>query len=71
MQTDELIAAVDAEWVAERTRELVEVFSVTMAEAEVCRLYEEMMREIGLEVDVCEVRPGRNNLYARYFLKSR
>ena len=31
----------------------------------------EMMREIGLEVDVCEVSPGRNNLYARYFLKSR
>ncbi len=34
MQTDELIAAVDAEWVAERTRELVEGFSVTLAEAE-------------------------------------
>ena len=65
MQADKLMAAVDAEWVAARTRELVEVLSVTMAEAEVCRLYEEMMRDIGLEVDVREVTPGRNNLYAR------
>ena len=65
MQTKELIAAIDREWVAERTRELVDIYSVTMAEAEVCHAYEAMMREIGLEVDVREVTPGRNNLYAR------
>lgn len=59
------MAAIDAEWVAARTRELVEVFSVTMAEAAVCDLYESMMRDIGLQVDVREVTPGRNNLYAR------
>ena len=65
MQANELMAAVDGEWVAARTRELVEIFSVTMAEAEVCKAYEQMMRGIGLEVDVREVSPGRNNLYAR------
>ena len=65
MQANELMAAVDGEWVAAQTRELVEIFSVTMAEAEVCKAYEQMMRGIGLEVDVREVSPGRNNLYAR------
>ncbi len=44
--------------------ELVDIYSVTMAEAEVCRVYEAMMRDIGLAVDVREVTPGRNNLYA-------
>ena len=34
-----------------------------MAEAEVCQAYETMIREVGLEVDVREVTPGRNNLY--------
>ena len=62
---EKLIAAIDREWVAERTRELVDIYSVTMAEAEVCQAYEAMMREVGLEVDVREVTPGRNNLYAR------
>ena len=64
MKMCELMNVIDGEWVAERTRELVEVYSVTMAESEVCRLYEEMMRSVGLEVDVREVSPGRNNLYA-------
>ena len=62
---EKLMAAIDREWVAERTRELVDIYSVTMAEAEVCRAYEDMMREVGLAVDVREVTPGRNNLYAR------
>ena len=62
---EKLLAAIDREWVAERTRELVDIYSVTMAEAEVCRAYHDMMRELGLEVDVREVTPGRNNLYAR------
>ncbi len=65
MQTRDLIAAIDREWVAERTLELVDIYSVTMDEAEVCRAYCDMMRGVGLEVDVREVTPGRNNLYAR------
>ena len=65
MQTRDLIAAIDREWVAERTLELVDIYSVTMDEADVCRAYCDMMRGIGLEVDVREVTPGRNNLYAR------
>ncbi len=65
MQTRDLIAAVDREWVADRTLELVDIYSVTMDEAEVCRAYCDMMRGVGLEVDVREVTPGRNNLYAR------
>jgi acetylornithine deacetylase/succinyl-diaminopimelate desuccinylase-like protein len=36
-----------------------------MDEAAVCRLYEAQLRELGLAVDVREVTPGRNNLYAR------
>ena len=65
MQTRDIIAAIDREWVVERTLELVDIYSVTMDEAEVCRAYCDMMRGIGLEVDVREVTPGRNNLYAR------
>jgi acetylornithine deacetylase/succinyl-diaminopimelate desuccinylase-like protein len=65
MGTEQIIAGIDAQWIAARTCELTEVYSVTMAEAEVCGVYEQMMRDIGLEVDVREVSPGRNNLYAR------
>lgn len=57
--------AVDAEWIAERALALVQTPSVTMDEAAVCALYEEQLRAVGLEVDVREVTPGRNNLYAR------
>ena len=62
MGTEQIIAGIDAQWIAARTCELTEVYSVTMAEAEVCGVYERMMRDIGLEVDVREVSPGRNNL---------
>jgi len=62
---EELLARVDTEWIAGCTEELVRVQSVTMAEAEVCGMYERMMRDVGLTVDVREVTPGRNNLYAR------
>ncbi len=47
----------------ERTLELVNIYSVNMAEAEVCQAYETMIREVGLEVDVREVTPGCNNFY--------
>ena len=57
--------AVDAAWVADRAAELVSVPSVTMNEQEVCGLFEEMMRSLGLDVLVRPITPGRNNLYAR------
>ena len=65
MGIDTLLSAVDENWIVERTRELVEVESETLNEAEVCALFEEQMRGLGLEVDVREVTPGRTNLYAR------
>ncbi len=62
---EQVRSAVDAEWIAERTAELVDVPSVTMDEAAVCRLYEDMLRGLGVEVIVRPVSPGRNNLYVR------
>ena len=62
---DKLLALVDAEWTTLCAKELVEIESVTMNESEVCGLFEKQMREIGFDVDVREVTPGRNNLYAR------
>lgn len=56
---------IDGEWIAEQAVKLVEIPSVTMDEEEVCRCYAEQLRGLGLEVDVREVTPGRNNLYAR------
>lgn len=44
---------------------LVEIPSATMDEAAVCECYETQLRNLGLEVDVREVTPGRSNLYAR------
>ena len=62
---DRVLAQIDGAWIAQRTMDLVSVPSVTMHEAEVCRLYEAQLRELGLGVDVREVTPGRNNLYVR------
>ncbi len=61
----EVLKHVDGEWIAEQAVKLVEIPSVTMDEEDVCRCYEEQLRDLGLEVDVREVTPGRNNLYAR------
>ena len=61
----ELSQHIDPEWLARRTMELVEIPSVTMDEAAVCKHYEQQLRNLGLDVDVREVTPGRNNLYAR------
>ena len=60
-----LLDRADAEWMAKKTLEMVEIKSVTMDEAEMCRYYAGALRELGLDVDVREVTPGRNNLYAR------
>ena len=62
---DRLLNAVDPVWIADRTFDLVNVPSVTMHEQEVCRLYAEQMRDAGLDVDIREVTPGRQNLYTR------
>lgn len=59
------IDLIDSEWLASQTLSLVETPSVTMDEAAVCVQFESLMSEIGLKVDVREVTPGRNNLYAR------
>ncbi len=63
--SSKVIAAVDGDWIAEQTQRLVEIPSVTLHEEEVCLYFEELMREIRLEVDVREVTRGRSNLYAR------
>src|SRR6185295_10285131 len=60
----ELLKRADSEWMARKTLEMVEIKSVTMDEAEMCRYYADALRELGLAVDVREVTPGRNNLYA-------
>jgi acetylornithine deacetylase/succinyl-diaminopimelate desuccinylase-like protein len=62
---EKVLSHIDQEWVAEQTLALVETPSVTMDEAEVCAQYADLMAGIGLDVDVREVTPGRNNLYAR------
>jgi acetylornithine deacetylase/succinyl-diaminopimelate desuccinylase-like protein len=58
-------AAIDAGWIAARAIELIEIPSVTMDEAAVCQRYERQLRDLGLDVDVRQVTPGRNNLYVR------
>ncbi|MBT4504299.1 MAG: M20/M25/M40 family metallo-hydrolase [Gemmatimonadetes bacterium] len=56
---------IDREWIASRTVELVQIPSLTMEEAEVCRCYGGMLEELGVEVERRQVSPGRDNLYAR------
>lgn len=62
---DRVVDLVDGEWIAKQTMDLVSVPSVTMTEAEVCKLYESQLRDLGVGVEVREVTPGRNNLYVR------
>ncbi|MDP6360457.1 MAG: M20/M25/M40 family metallo-hydrolase, partial [Planctomycetota bacterium] len=62
---DDVLDAIDSDWIADRAEELVRVPSVTMHEEAICAAYEGMLRDLGLDVDVREVTPGRNNLYAR------
>ena len=62
---EEISRAIDGEWIAQQATALVEIPSVTLEEAQVCSYFEEQLRDLGLEVDVREVTPGRANLYAR------
>ena len=60
-----LKAAVDGDWIAQMAQALVEIPSVTLQEAEVCRFYAAQLDELGFTVDRREVSAGRYNLYAR------
>lgn len=62
---NDILNAIDGDWIADRTEELVRIPSVTMNEEAVCAAYEQMLGKLGLDVDAREVTPGRNNLYAR------
>ena len=59
-----LLDAIDGDWIAQKAEELVCTPSVTLHEQEVCELYTQLLRDLGLTVDVREVTPGRSNLYA-------
>ncbi len=65
MMTPDVLRKIDGRWIADTAERLVRVPSVTLQEQQVCRLYEEQLRETGMDVDVREVTPGRPNLYAR------
>ena len=65
MKIDHVIDQITGPWIAEETLQLVRVPSVTLQEQQVCQLYEQQLCALGLEVQVREVTPGRNNLYAR------
>lgn len=65
MNEQQVLARVDANWIADEAERLVRIPSVTMDEQEACRCYEEQLQNLGMEVDVREVTPGRSNLYAR------
>ena len=62
--TEAVLEKIDGGWIADLTEEMVKIPSVTMNETEVCGYYERQLGELGLEVDVREVTPGRPNLYA-------
>ncbi|MEO1994299.1 MAG: M20/M25/M40 family metallo-hydrolase [Planctomycetaceae bacterium] len=63
-QQQQVLKQIDTEWIADQTERLVRVPSVTMHEHEVCQLYAQQLRDLGLEVDVRPVTDGRPNLYA-------
>ena len=65
MTTHEVLEKIDGRWIADEAERLIRVPSATLEEQEVCRLYEQQLRELGLDVEVREVTPGRANLYAR------
>ncbi|MBM3571237.1 MAG: M20 family metallopeptidase, partial [Alphaproteobacteria bacterium] len=61
----QVLNGIDPEWIARETAVMVQIPSVTMNESEVCAYFKAQLEAIGLAVDVREVTPGRNNLYAR------
>lgn len=59
-----LLDGIDGDWIADVCRRMVEIPSVTMHEQDICVLFARELQALGLDVDVREVTPGRNNLYA-------
>jgi len=59
------MAAVEAEWLATETMRLVQINSPTLEEADACAFYAEQLAALGLDLDIRQVTPGRNNLYVR------
>ena len=62
---DSILEAIDGNWITQQAAALVEIPSVTMQEAEVCSYFEAQLRDMGLDVDVRKITPGRSNIYAR------
>ena len=60
----QVLRHIDGDWITDQTERLVQVPSVTMHEQAVCRMYEQQLIDLGLEVDVRPVTDGRPNLYA-------
>ena len=60
----QVLRHIDGDWIADQAERLARVPSVTMHEQAVCRMYEQQLRDLGLEVDVRPVTDGRPNLYA-------
>ena len=61
---DRVLASIDREWIARETAAMIQIPSVTMNEKDVCAHFQARLQSLGLKVDVREVTPGRNNLYA-------
>ena len=59
-----VLASIDQEWIASEAAAMVEIPSVTMDEKAVCAHFQARLQDLGLDVDIREVTPGRNNLYA-------
>ena len=65
MTISEVLEKIDGRWIAHEAERLVRVPSVTLEEQQVCEIYQQRLRDLGLEVEVREVTLGRTNLYAR------
>ena len=65
MAKRQVLDKIHGAWIADQAEQLVRVPSVTLQEQQVCQLYQQQLLDLGLEVDVREVTPGRPNLYAR------
>ena len=56
---------VEEDWIAQKTFDLVEVKSQTLAEAEICSVYATELESLGLEIFKRKVSDSRFNIYGR------
>ena len=54
---------VEEDWIAQKTFDLVEVKSQTLAEAEICSVYATELESLGLEIFKRKVSDSRFNIY--------